>query len=143
MVQNQILQSCKRGLRDSKSCIELNQPHHAGWGRVGNQKRLDLMHQFLGDVGDRSGVFTFTSNLQTSEWAESVNIQMLECHVDHGVEDVVVLSNAVGMKAFSQTVISVLGDVPMSEFIQVHVAKLRHKAFEVLIGIEFEFASVG
>ena len=143
MVQYQILHSCKRGLRDSKSCIELNQPHHTGGGRVGNQKCLDLMHQFLGDDWDRSDVFTFTSNLQTSEWAEPVNIQMLECHVNHGVEDVVVLSNTVGVKAFGQTVISVLGDVPMSEFIQVHVAKLRHKAFEVLIGIEFEFASVG
>ena len=75
--------------------------------------------------------------------AEPINIQMLECHVDHGVEDVVVLSNTVWVKAFGQTVISLLGDVPMSEFIQVHVAKLRYKAFEVLIGIEFEFASVG
>ena len=143
MVQNQIIQSCERWFRDSKSCIELNQPHHTGRCRVGNQKRLDLVHQLFGDVGDWSGIFTFTSNLQASEWAEPVNIQMLECHIDHGVEDVVVLSNAVGVKAFSQAVISVLGDVPMSEFIQVHVAKLRHKAFEVLIGIEFEFASVG
>ena len=100
-------------------------------------------YHLFGDVGDRSGVFTFTSNLQASESAEPVNIQMLECHVDHGVEDVVVFSNAVGMQSFGQPVITVLGDVPMSEFIQIHVAKLRHKTFEVLIGIEFEFSSVG
>ena len=64
---------------------------------MSNEKILHIQDQRSRNVGDRPGVFTFTPDLQASERAEPVDIQMLECHVDHGVQDIVVLSNTVGV----------------------------------------------
>jgi N-acyl-L-homoserine lactone synthetase len=38
---------------------------------------------------------------------------MLECHIDHGIQDVVVFTDAVWMQSLRQHGVSILGDVPV------------------------------
>jgi hypothetical protein len=65
------------------------------------------------DGWDRANVFAFTFYLQAPEGAKPVNVQMLECHVDHGIEDVVVFADAIWMQSLRQQRVTVLSDMPM------------------------------
>ena len=67
---------------------------------------------------------------------------MLECHVDHGIEDVVVFADAVWMQSLRQQRVTVLSDMPMLKFVQKEVAKYCGKPVEVLIGIELELSTM-
>lgn len=89
-----------------------------------------------------SCVLPLTTYLQSSKGAEPVNVQVLECHIDHGIQDVVVFTNAVWMQSLRQHSVSILGDMPVLELIKVKIPIHGTKPVEVLIGIEFELSAV-
>ena len=51
--------------------------------------------------------------------AKPVNVQVFKCHIDHGIQDVVVFADAVWMQSLRQHGVSILGDVPVLELIKV------------------------
>ena len=55
----------------------------------------------MGDGWNGSCVFALTPNAESPEWAKPIDIQMFECHIDHGIQYVVVFAYAVWMKSAS------------------------------------------
>ena len=111
-------------------------------GVVTDQEAFDLGNLLCCDGWYRSCVLPLATYLQSPEGTEPVNVQVLECHIDHGIQDVVVFADAVWMQSLRQHGVSILGDVPVLQLIKVKIPIHGAKPVEVLIGIEFELSAV-
>ena len=84
-----------------------------------DQEAFDLGNLLWRDGWYWPCVFSLTTYLQASEGAEPVNVQVFECHIDHGIQDVVVFADAVWMQSLRQHSVSILSDVPVLKLIKV------------------------